>query len=103
LRVRRDRPRLGQHLPPLDVLALGPAQQTPQVVPRLPLVQNLAEHLHPGHHRLGGRLDPHHLHLFPRLDPPPLHPSGGHRPASAPSSPRTRHSPQSPPPSAPPR
>src|SRR5690606_3830601 len=44
LRVRRDRTRLRQHLTALNLLALRPAQQHPNVVPRLPLVQKLAEH-----------------------------------------------------------
>src|SRR5207244_4220005 len=37
--VRRDRPRLRQHLPPLHFLLVHPPQQTPHIVPRLPLVQ----------------------------------------------------------------
>src|SRR6266853_1169796 len=36
LRVRRDRPRLGQHLPALDLLALGPPPQHPPLVPPPP-------------------------------------------------------------------
>src|SRR3989304_4203926 len=49
LPVRLDRPRLGEHLPPLYLLLVDPPQQTAHVVPRLPLVQELAEHLHPPH------------------------------------------------------
>src|SRR4029453_17677751 len=41
-----DRPRLGQDLPPLHFFFFVPAQERPDVVPRLPLVQELAEHLH---------------------------------------------------------
>src|SRR5213592_4836744 len=36
-RVRRDRPRLRQHHPPLHIRLLDPPQQQPHVVPRLPL------------------------------------------------------------------
>src|SRR2546426_106439 len=59
LRVRRDRFRLRQHHPPLHFVLLHAAQQQPHVVPRLPLVQELAEHLHPRHHRLLVRPKPH--------------------------------------------
>src|SRR5437016_9380718 len=74
LRVRRDRLRLRQHHPPLHLVLLHAAQQQPHVVPRLPLVQELAEHLHPRHHRLLVRPEPHHLHFPPHLHPPPVHP-----------------------------
>src|SRR3984893_1702205 len=43
--VRRDRARRRQHLAALDLLALGAAQQRPDIVARLALVQELAEHL----------------------------------------------------------
>src|SRR3989337_1885390 len=36
LPVRLDRPRLGEHLPPLYLLLVDPPQQTAHVVPRLP-------------------------------------------------------------------
>lgn len=43
------------YLPPLHVFSLQPSQQRADVVPRLPLVQQLLEHLHPRtgslHHR----------------------------------------------------
>src|SRR3972149_1238761 len=74
LPVRLDRPRLGEHLPPLYLLLVDPPQQTPHIVPRLPLVQELAEHLHPRHHRLLRLPDPHNLDLFPHLPDPPLGP-----------------------------
>src|SRR5438445_2960897 len=45
--VRRDRPRLRQHLPPLHFLLVHPPQQTPHIVPRLPLLQHLPTHPHP--------------------------------------------------------
>src|SRR5262245_52011473 len=81
LLVRLDRPRLRQHLPPLHFILIDPPQQRPDVVPRLPLVQQLPEHLHPRHHRLPRlRLHPHDLHLLPHLDHPPLHPPPHHRP-----------------------
>src|SRR5437867_2689533 len=80
LRVRRDRFRLRQHHPPLHFVLLHATQQQPHVVPRLPLVQELAEHLHPRHHRLLVRPKPHHLHFLPHLHLPPLHPPRRHRP-----------------------
>ena len=73
------RPRLRQHHPPLDLVLLHPPQQQPHVVPRLPLVQQLAEHLHPRHHRLLRAVEPHHRHLLPHLHHPPLDPPRRHR------------------------
>src|SRR6266498_2053099 len=43
-RVRRDRPRLRQHHPPLHLVLLHPPQQQPHVVPRLPPLPKTAEH-----------------------------------------------------------
>src|SRR2546422_2141289 len=80
LRVRRDRFRLRQHHPPLHFVLLHATQQQPHVVPRLPLVQELAEHLHPRHHRLLVGPEPHHLHFLPHLHLPPLDPPRRHRP-----------------------
>src|SRR5207249_6264748 len=60
---------------------LHPPQQHPHVVPRPRLVQRLAEHLAPRHHRLLRlRPQPHALYLFPHLHLPPLHPPRRHRP-----------------------
>src|SRR6266568_3307325 len=78
-RVRRDRPRLRQHHPPLHLVLLHPPQQQPHIVPRLPLVQQLPKHLHPRHHRLLVRPKPHHLHLILHLHLPPLNPPRRHR------------------------
>src|SRR3546814_15126067 len=44
VRVRLDRAGLGQHLAALDVFTLGAAQQDTDVIARLTLVQQLAEH-----------------------------------------------------------
>src|SRR5512146_893537 len=79
-RVRRDRPRLRQAHPPLHFRLLHPPQQQPHVVPGLPLVEQLPEHLHPRHHRLLVRPEPHHLHFLPHLHLPPLDPPRRHRP-----------------------
>src|SRR5213594_4391307 len=78
--VLLDRPLLCPHLPPLHFLLVHPPQQTPHIVPRLPLVQQLPKHLHPRHHRLARLPKPHDLHLFPHLHHPPLHPPRHHRP-----------------------
>src|SRR5207249_5953086 len=51
-RVRRDRPRLRQHLPPLNLVALHPSQQHPNIIPRSPPVQHLPTHPPPRPHRL---------------------------------------------------
>src|SRR6476469_8775520 len=80
LRVRRDAPPLRQHHPPLDLVLLHPPQQQPHVVPRLPLVQQLAEHLHPRHHRPLRAVEPHHRHPLPPPPPPPPHPPRPHPP-----------------------
>src|SRR5215213_10739313 len=48
LRVRRDRARLAEHLPALDLLAAHATQEAADVVACLTLVQDLAEHLDPG-------------------------------------------------------
>src|SRR5437762_2841886 len=79
-RVRRDRPRLRQHHPPLDLVLLHPPQQQPHVVPRLPVVQQLAEHLHPRPHRPLVRPKPHQPHLVLPLPLPPPHPPPPHPP-----------------------
>ena len=46
--VRRDRTRLGQNLAALDAFTLDAAQQRADIVARLALVQQLAEHFHAG-------------------------------------------------------
>src|SRR6266699_3528668 len=79
-RVRRDRPRLRQHHPPLDLVLLHAAQQQADVIPRLPVVQQLAAPLPPRHHRLLVRPQPHQLHLVLPLPLPPLDPPRRHRP-----------------------
>src|SRR5207249_10734596 len=66
--------------PPLHVVLPLATQQRPPVVPRLPLVQELAEHLRPRHHRLLVGPKPHHLHFLPHLHLPPLDPPRRHRP-----------------------
>ena len=74
-----DRARLAQHLPPLHLVALHPAQQAAHVVPGQPLVQRLLEHLHPGHHHLAPLAHAHDLDLLARLDHAALDPPGHHR------------------------
>src|SRR3954468_204063 len=68
LGVRGDGARLAEDLPALDLLALGAAQEAADVVAGLALVEDLAEHLDTGHHRLGGVLDADDLDLVAGVD-----------------------------------
>jgi hypothetical protein len=54
LLVRGDGAGLGEHLAALDVVLLHAAEQAADVVARLPLVEQLAEHLDAGHDGLFG-------------------------------------------------
>src|SRR6476661_7805360 len=72
---------------------LHPPQQQPHVVPRLPVIQQLAEHLHPCHHRLLRAVEPHHRHFLPHLHPPPPPPP----PLHPPPPPSPQHRPHPPP------
>ncbi len=81
LRQRLDRARRRQHLPPLHIRPLNPAQQAPNVVPGLPTVQQLAKHLHARHHRRARLPNPHDLHRVAHFDLPALHAPRHHRPA----------------------
>src|SRR5207245_803499 len=90
LGVRGDRARFGEHLPALHFFPLGAPQQHPDVVPRLPLIQQLPDHLHPR----APRCPP----TAPPPPPPPAARAPGHppwRPCSG--TPRCR----APPPAAP--
>src|SRR3954453_12781527 len=82
LRVRRDRLRLAQHLPALDLLALRAAQEAADVVAGLALVEDLAEHLHAGHDRGGRRVDADDLHVVARVDDALLDAAGRDGPAA---------------------
>ena len=82
LRVRLDRAGLAQHLAALDFFALGAAQQHADVVARLALVQQLAEHLHARADGLQRRLDAHDLDFLADLDDAALDPAGHHRAAT---------------------
>src|SRR5512143_3426373 len=87
--ARRYRPRLRHAHPPLHFRLLHSPQQQPHVVPGLPLVEQLPEHLHPRHHRLLVRPEPHHLHFLPHPPLPPPHPP----PRPPPPPPSSRHRP----------
>src|SRR6185503_11642445 len=81
--VRLDAAGLAQHLPALDFFALGAAQQDAHVVARLPLVQQLSEHLHAG---AGGLLrgpDADDLDFIAHFDDAALDPAGDHGAAPA--------------------
>ena len=64
--VGGDRARLGQDLAALDVVALDAPQQEADVVARLALLEQLLEHLDPGHDHLAGGPDADDLDLFAR-------------------------------------
>src|ERR1700757_1304495 len=79
LRVRRGGARLGHNLAALDVLTLHTAQQQPDVVAGLALVEQLAEHLHTGDGRLGGGgPDADDLDFLVDVDHATLHTTGDH-------------------------
>src|SRR5205085_400730 len=68
LRVRRDRARLRQDLTALDVLALNTAEQKADVVARLTLIEELAEHLDAGDDLLHRRTETDDLDFLTDLD-----------------------------------
>ena len=72
------RARLGQHLAALDVFALGAAQQHADVVARLALIQQLAEHFNAGAGGLLGVADADDFDFFANLDDAALNPAGDH-------------------------
>src|SRR5579883_2406525 len=80
--VRRDRAGLRQHLPALHVLAPDAAQQRADIVPRLALVQELAEHLDARHRRLRRVLQADDLNFLAHLDHPALDAARHHRAAA---------------------
>src|SRR5579864_2251759 len=79
LRVRRDRPRLRHHLPPLHFFLFRSPQQQPYVVSRYPFIQKLPEHLHARHHFLHRRAESHNLDFLPYLHLPTFDSSRHHR------------------------
>ena len=82
LRVRRDRARLGANLAALDVLALHTAEQETDVVARLTLIEELAEHLDAGDDLLDGRTDADDLDFLADLDDSALDTAGDDRAAA---------------------
>src|SRR5688572_7590552 len=82
LRVRLDAARLAQHLTTLHFFALGAAQQHTHVVARLPLVQELAEHLHTRADRLLRVADTDDLDFVVHLDDAALDTPRHHRAAA---------------------
>src|SRR5581483_10468067 len=72
MRVRRDRTRLAENLPALDLLALGTAQEATDVVAGTTLVEDLLEHLDAGDDGGGRVLDAHDLDGLAGLDDPLL-------------------------------
>src|SRR3954469_25819768 len=77
LRVRRDRAGLAEHLAALDLLPLGAAEQTADVVARAPLVEDFPEHLDAGDDCRGRVLDPDDLDVVAGVDHTLLDSPGG--------------------------
>ena len=75
-------PGLGQNLAALDAFALDAAQQRADVVARLALVQQLAEHLDARDDRLRGRPDADDLDCLAHLDDAALDAARHHRAAA---------------------
>src|SRR5215212_4195912 len=83
LRVGRDRARLAEDLPALDLLALDAAEEAADVVAGLALVEDLAEHLDARDHRAGGLvLDADDLDRVTRVHDALLDAARGHRAAA---------------------
>src|SRR5277367_2553335 len=83
LGVRRGGAGLDHNLATLDVFALDTAQQQPDVVAGLTLVEQLAEHLHTGDRGLGaGRLHTDDLDFLVHVDHTALDTAGDHRAAA---------------------
>src|SRR5207248_185913 len=78
---RLDRARLRDHLPALHLVLLDTAQQQAHVVPGAPFVQQLLEHLHPGHYRLTRVPESDDLHLLAYFADAPLDAPRHHRAA----------------------
>src|SRR4029079_11324697 len=82
LRVGRDRARLAEDLPALDLLALDAAEEAGDGGAGLALVEDLAEHLDARDDRAGGLgLDAHDLHRVTGVDDALLDAARGHRAA----------------------
>src|SRR5690625_7158872 len=82
VRVRLNRTGRSEHLTTLDVLALSSAQQHPNVITRLALFKQLAEHLNTGTGGLDRIADTHNLDLVAHLEPTALDTTRHHRPAT---------------------
>src|SRR5687768_5604891 len=82
LGVRSDRARLGANLAALDVLALDAAEQEADVVARLTLIEQLAEHLDAGDDLLLGRAEADDLDFLTDLDHTALDTAGDDRAAA---------------------
>src|SRR5215472_16635563 len=78
LGVRLDRTRLAQHLTALDFLALGAAEERADVVARLALIEQLAEHFDTGDGGLLRRTQTDDLDFLADLDDAALDTAGHH-------------------------
>src|SRR5581483_11199813 len=74
--VGRDAARFGQDLAAFDFLALGATQKDPDVVPGFALIEEFAQHFHPGDGGLDGRLDADDFDFIAHFDDAALDSSG---------------------------
>src|SRR5271157_5003096 len=81
-RVRRDRPRLGNHLPALHFVLFHAPQQQAHVVPSHPFIQQLLEHFHARHHRLARLAEADNFHFLADFALAPLDAPRHHRPTA---------------------
>src|SRR5260370_7673491 len=78
--MRRDRCGTRQHLSTFDFFALDAAQQYADIVARLALIEDFAEHLDARHDGLRGVAEPHDLDFLADLDLAALDAPGYHGP-----------------------
>src|ERR1017187_3232857 len=81
-RVRRDRTRLRDYLPPLHFVLFHAPQQQAHVVPSYPFIQQLLEHFHARHYRLARVAEAYDLHFLADFALAPLDAPCHRRPAA---------------------
>ncbi len=80
--MRRNTTRLRQHLTPLHLILLNPPQQRTNIIPSLPLIKKLPEHLNTSTRRLLRIPDTDDLQLITSMNNPLLNLARHHRPTT---------------------